>query len=415
MTPHRSVRTFAVAWVLALASMPASSPAGDDNAAMLPSDPRFAAFGADGSRFVGRLDAIDDDLGLTLTDDEGEAETMAVALLEKFERVDPTDDPGPSDPSLIILPDGDRVRGIIDRADDRALSIRSSRLGAFELPLEAVIGFTMGTDPGPGPDRELGAILARESFESDLILLENGDRRPATFAGLDGSHLTYRADDREAKLPRSTVRSVALDPSLASYPAPEGPSMDVLLVDGSRIRLLDPEINDGRLEGTTRFEGSLGVDLDDVRTVYIVGGPVAYLSDMAPAREISVPYLGPTRSARSGATVLGEPLTVGGRSYPRGIGTQSRSLLAYPIGPEARLFRAQVALDDASYPLGNVVFRVLVDAEERYVSPPISSGTAPVPVEVDVSGGSFLILVTEFGRGGGIRDYADWLEARFVR
>ena len=415
MTQHRSVRILAAISVLALVTASATATAQDDAAALLPSDPQFTVFGADGSRHVGRLDAIDDDFGLTLTNAEGESETMAGALLEKFERVDPTDDPGPPEPSLIVLPDGDRVRGIIDRADDRALAIRSGRLGAFELPLEAVLGFTMGTDPGPGPERELGAILDRESFESDLILFENGDRRPATFGGLDGSHLSYRSDDRETKLPRSSVRAVALDPSLASYPAPDGPSLDVLLDDGSRLRLAEPEIIDGRLEGTTRFEGRLGADLDDVRAVYVVGGPVAYLSDMAPAREIMVPYLGPTRPARSGATVLGEPLTVGGRGYPRGIGTQSRSLLAYPIGPADRLFRARIALDDASYPLGNVVFRVLVDAEERYVSPPIAAGSAPVPVEVDVSGGTFLILATEFGQGGGIRDYADWLEARFVR
>ena len=36
----------------------------------------------------------------------------------------------------------------------------------------------------------------------------------------------------------------------------------------------------------------------------------------------------------------------------------------------------------------------------------------PRPVDVDVAGGNVLILVTEFGDRGGVRDFADWVEAR---
>ena len=412
---HRSVRIAACLAALSMAAAPAAHADRDDAAALLPSDPRFTAFEADGTSLTGRLDAIDEAGTLRLTTIDGQAATIRGDLLEKLERVDAPSEPGSLDPSLIILPDGDRIRGIIDRADDRSLAIRSTRLGAFELPLEAVLGFTLGTGLGPGPERELWTIVAGEPFDSDLILFENGDRRPATFSSIEGAQLAYRRDDREAKLPRASVEAVALDPSLSSYPEPEGRSLDVLLDDGSRMRLIAPEILEDRVEGRTRFGGRVGAELAAVRSAYVIGGAASYLSDREPAREISVPYLGPSRPARTGLTVLGEPLTVGGRVYPRGIGTQSRSLLAYPIAPGERLFRASVALDDASYPLGDVVVRVLVDAEERFASGPITSGSDPVPVEVDVTGGRFLILATEYGRGGGIRDYADWLEARLIR
>jgi hypothetical protein len=45
----------------------------------------------------------------------------------------------------------------------------------------------------------------------------------------------------------------------------------------------------------------------------------------------------------------------------------------------------------------------------------VTSGIDPIAVDVDVSGGQFLILATEFGQGGGIRDYAAWIDARLIR
>jgi hypothetical protein len=62
-----------------------------------------------------------------------------------------------------------------------------------------------------------------------------------------------------------------------------------------------------------------------------------------------------------------------------------------------------------------VVFRVLVDNKERFISPPMAKRDAPVAVDIDVSGAKVLILATEFGEGGDVQDSADWIEARMVR
>ena len=37
------------------------------------------------------------------------------------------------------------------------------------------------------------------------------------------------------------------------------------------------------------------------------------------------------------------------------------------------------------------------------------------PVDVDLTGGRYLILATEFGDRGDVRDLADWVEARIIR
>ena len=39
----------------------------------------------------------------------------------------------------------------------------------------------------------------------------------------------------------------------------------------------------------------------------------------------------------------------------------------------------------------------------------------PKPIDIDLTGAKVLILVTEFGERGEIRDFADWVEARIIR
>ena len=94
---------------------------------------------------------------------------------------------------------------------------------------------------------------------------------------------------------------------------------------------------------------------------------------------------------------------------------QSRTLLAYRIEPGDRRFQALVGVDERAGPSGSVVFRVLVDKEQRYKSQPLSHRDPPQAIDVDLAGGKFLILDTDFGERGNIRDFANWVEARLVR
>ena len=68
---------------------------------------------------------------------------------------------------------------------------------------------------------------------------------------------------------------------------------------------------------------------------------------------------------------------LGGQPYDRGLGTQSRTLLAYRLKPGDRRFQALVGVDDRAGPLGSVVFRVLVDGKSRFTTPPMSARDTP--------------------------------------
>ncbi len=112
---------------------------------------------------------------------------------------------------------------------------------------------------------------------------------------------------------------------------------------------------------------------------------------------------------------LGTPLRVGGRAFDRGLGTQSRTLLAYRLDPGSKRFQATVGLDDRAGPLGNVAFKVLVDGKARFESPPMGAGEPPRVVDVDLEGAKVLILITEFGERGDVQDAGDWVDARIIR
>jgi hypothetical protein len=391
-----------------------SESSGQEDLGPLPSDPRFEAILTDGPNLICRIRSLSSDGGAILVNEEGEERTIEPGTLVKLSRESRHPWEDRPDASVLVFPGFEQLRGLIDSADERFIMVRSPILGALEVPLDTVLGFTIG--PSAAPDSENQAILRlrNDPRTSDLLLLENGDRREITFSAMTADEVSYLDADRALKLPKRTVRAIGLDPGLVRIPEVTSPSLDLLLTDGSRFRLLEPRVNASRLAGQTIFGSEVEMGLNDVLELYVLGDSVNFLSDLEATREVTVPYVGPARTVVPDGSVLGGPLTVGGRRYSRGLGTQSRSLLAYRLGPDARRFQAMVAMDDEAGPKGNVVFRVLIDGEERFTSPSMSVGADPIPVDVDLSGGQFLILATEFGQGGGIRDYADWIEARVV-
>ncbi|QDV33614.1 NPCBM/NEW2 domain-containing protein [Tautonia plasticadhaerens] len=388
---------------------------GQDDPGPLASDPRFEATLTEGPAVTGRIRSLSPSGGVTLVVEEGEEREIDAGTLVKLSRegLHPIEDG--ADAAVLVFPGFERIRGIIDSADERAIAIRSPILGELEVPLEAVLGFTTGPSSDPSATNRTIRALIEATRTSDLLLLENGDRREITFSAMTTDEISYRDADRALRLPRRTVRAIGLDPGLVQYPEPDPPALDLLLTDGSRIRLLESRSEGGRLAGRTAFGAEVDLSLGHVSELYALSDSIVYLSDQQAAREVTIPYVGPRRPVAPNGSVIGGPLVVGGRTYVRGLGTQSRSLLAYRLGPDDRRFQARVAMDDAAGPRGNVVFRVLVDGEERFASPPMPAGAEPIPIDVDLSGGRFLILATDFGRGGGVRDYAAWIEARLIR
>ncbi len=400
------------------------------DAPVVASDPVFAALTVDAETVSGRIRQFGPDGALTLVTVEGSEKVIPVNALVKLSReVKRTREEDTSAQTrkagVVLFPDGDRLyRVLILSANDTTLEIKPDDLALLSVPLESLLGLVF-RDP-PNPDA-LGLPISAEALEglvqivrtdprmSEVLWLNNGDKLTGGFLALGDKAIEIQPAKDAVSVDREGVVAMGFDPSLAVYPKPEGAYLELTFENGSRLGVTEAMVDEGHILAKSRFGAMVRVPIADLTRIHARTKSVVYLTEREPAGERYVPYVGPPRPYRRDATIEGHTMLLSGREYERGIGTQSRTLLAYRLLPGDRRFQAQVGLDDRAGPLGSVTFRVLVDNKERFASPPMSAHDAPRAIDLDVSGAKSLILITEFGERGGVRDLADWVEARIIR
>lgn len=121
------------------------------------------------------------------------------------------------------------------------------------------------------------------------------------------------------------------------------------------------------------------------------------------------------RDSSNGGTGTGDggPLTVGGVTYAKGLGTHAPAKVRYYLGGKCTSFTAEVGVDDAQTSRGTVRFSVLADGTEKVASPVLKASDTAWSLTADVTGASYVELVVADGGDGNGNDHADWGNARF--
>jgi hypothetical protein len=275
--------------------------------------------------------------------------------------------------------------------------------------------FLSPAGPAGGSIDSLRDRVESEPRKSEVVWLNNGDRIEGSFVAMDERSIKLEVERKPLEIDRSTAVAVGFDPKLIRYPRPTGAFLEATLADGTRLGLTAIKLAEGNIEARTRFNKPVRFPAAELARLHARSSSVVYLTERDLPRAGYESYIGPTRPYRLDRAVDGQPIRLGGQAFDRGIGTQSRTLLAYPIQPGDRRFQALVGVDERAGPLGSVVFRVFVDRQERFNSRLMTDRDPPRPLDIDLTGGKILILATEFGERGNIRDLADWAEARIIR
>jgi hypothetical protein len=139
-----------------------------------------------------------------------------------------------------------------------------------------------------------------------------------------------------------------------------------------------------------------------------------YLSDQSAVGYKHIPYLTTEWPYTTDRSVTGGLLRYHDQVFPKGIGMHSTSRLTFDLAPNDRRFAAELALDATAGQRGSVTYRVFVDSQQRYASPVVRGGDAPLPITVDVTGGKRLSLIVDFADRGDELDRANWLNARLM-
>lgn len=106
----------------------------------------------------------------------------------------------------------------------------------------------------------------------------------------------------------------------------------------------------------------------------------------------------------------GNPLTIDGKVYAKGLGVHAESDVAYYAGGACERLTAQVGLDDEKVLKGTVAFEVWADGEKAASTGVLTNQTPARTVSADVSGAEVVRLVVTDGGDGIDSDHADWAE-----
>ena len=142
---------------------------------------------------------------------------------------------------------------------------------------------------------------------------------------------------------------------------------------------------------------------------------------VAPAGSPWVSDLGPV-SAQVGwgsleldRSVDGNPLTIAGTVYDKGLAAHAPSDVRYYLGGACTTFTARAGVDDETGGLGAVTFTVTGDGRTLARTDVVGGGTAAVQVEADVTDVTELRLLAGTGPGDDKNyDHSEWVDAQLT-
>jgi alpha-galactosidase len=113
-------------------------------------------------------------------------------------------------------------------------------------------------------------------------------------------------------------------------------------------------------------------------------------------------------------SVDGNPLTIAGKKYERGVGTHAVSKFLVRIHGTGDSFDALAGVDDESSKPGTVEFMVLGDRKVLWKSGIMKKGDPAKPVHVSLKGIEKMALLVTDGGDDINYDHADWIDARIT-
>ncbi|HKU35468.1 MAG TPA: endo-alpha-N-acetylgalactosaminidase family protein [Paenarthrobacter sp.] len=110
----------------------------------------------------------------------------------------------------------------------------------------------------------------------------------------------------------------------------------------------------------------------------------------------------------------GKPLTLNGTVFAKGLGAHANSTIRYFLGGRCTAFNATVGIDDAQPSRGSVKFSAVADGTAKVTTPVLGPTSAPLPLNVDITGAQYVDLVANDSGDGNGNDHADWADAKFT-
>lgn len=319
---------------------------------------------------------------------------------------------------IVRFRSGETLVARVLSVDGDAARLRVDGLGEFVVPLESIGAFRLREEHDS--DRSFLEALEALPPPSDAVWARTGNdilRVDGVFRGLDDEYLRFERSGRVGRMRRRLVHGLALAPVASTRREADPPEVFEWLGVGQLPAYLK-EISDESVE--VRFPGApedalVTLPRKGLARIIFASDRVVFLSTLEPSRAEETPVVGTPLGYEKDKSIGGGPLQLDGRTYRRGLGVRSRTVLEYPLGGVYRSFGAVIGVDDAAGDRGGVTFRVLADGKEIYRKD-LRATDPPVAVSLPVEGIGTLGLEVGYGPDGtDLGDHADWAAARVTR
>lgn len=331
----------------------------------------------------------------------------------------------PQESPIIILTNGDRIRGQITEGNDESLKIRTVSLGRLEIELEKIRAVVLKHDMD---FREVEKRL-RQKTDKDLIYLRSNSQAGGVLEQIGKDEVGIEVDGAgQLKIKVNKIQMILM--SLIEEPKKlgKGSHVRLKLLDGSSVHGVFSSDEKGSIVINTLLNEKLTVRHSDILELLVLNGSFLYLSDMKPSKVVQKFPEGfqfyPDRFGwKKDRSVRGGILKLGGKSYEKGLGVHSYCALTFKLDGQYKEFRSIIGLDDSvrfrgKPGMGFVRFRILVDGKPVKEHPEgllMEKGESPKKIVINVSKAKTLTLVADYGPLLHILGRANWADAHLIR
>ncbi|MBC8106947.1 MAG: NPCBM/NEW2 domain-containing protein [Anaerolineae bacterium] len=320
----------------------------------------------------------------------------------------------PSNPGRFIahLIDGDRFSGDPVGTAGETVNWNSRALGEIKLSmrnLHAIARADAAVDLSTTVPRGEDVILLSNGDSVRGVIASISASAASVQPSTGGDATNVPLDSISAMLFASTA-APATNPAAVNQSA----SFRVTLADGTALSVSNPSVQDGALKLDSRTGAVASVPLATVVSIEQINGPVIWLSSLAPSENVQTPYLDLSWPARMNATVSGDPIRANGRIIAHGIGVHSYSRISWPIDPSVLAFRTQYTID-GDQPYGDVTVRIKLDGKLVHELPSLRAGVTSPVIAIETNRARTITLEVDYGANADVQDRVNWIEPALLR
>ncbi len=314
------------------------------------------------------------------------------------------------------LADGGRLAGELLAGDGDAVIARTALGDSSRFSWDRLSAIQLGDSArfGRAYAALSNALSNRSPSQDELISRDDTEvkRLLGRLESLDAAGGSFFFDGESRRFQNEKVFAIVL----AAGARKQGPF-------AATFELVDGSVFSGTLESADeevlKVETSVGtisnISVGDIVAVRFRAERLAFLSDLDPTNQVIEGLIHDPWRVQRDKNLLGGALSIGGRTFARGLGVHSRTEITYKLNEAFDRFAATIGIDDAVRPLGSVVMRVMGDTRILFDSGEVR-GTDPArDILVDVAGIGELTLIVDYGEGLDVSDHADWGDARLIR